>query len=740
MKLERREFLQVATLASGALLVGVFVPGCGTARGRGDTPVVDADGAFAPNVWITITPDDRVLVAAEKSEMGQGILTSHAMLVAEELEVPLSRVQASSADAAPEYRTSFGMQMTGGSTSLRESYLPLRKAAAAAREMLVAAAAARWGVDPAQCVASEGLVRHEPSGRSARYGELGREAAQREVPAEPRLKEPSEFRILGKPAVRVDAAAKVDGSAVFGADVRLPGILVAHVIRPPVFGATAVSVAADEARREPGVVDVVEYHRGVAVLADRYWQARRAASKVRVEWSDAPIDGVDSERVAQLARDASRHPGKAVQTDGRVDDVWDRKGLRLVDAVYEAPYLAHATLEPLVCTARIADGKAELWAPTQSPTIAQNVAATICGLREENVEVHVTLLGGGFGRKVAPDFIVDAVVLAQRVGRPVQVQWSREDDMRGGYYRPFAVARMRGAVDAEGQIQAWRDHTVSQPLTTDVLNLFAASFPGGIPDHKVRKFVRSAVSFFRTGVVPEFLAMEGANELPYAIPNQSVEFTPIQTTIPVCFWRSVGHSYNGFVVEGFVDELAHAARIDPLEFRRRHMTDERLLAVMNRAAEEAGWGTPLEPGFGRGIAAHKSFDTYVAEVAEAGVVEDRIVVRKVTCAVDCGIVVNPDVVKMNMEGGIIFGLSAALKQKITLRDGRIEQGNYDDYPMLRMHETPAIDVHIVESTESPTGVGEPGLPPIAPAVANAIFAATGVRLRSMPFEDAWRNR
>ncbi len=728
--IDRREFIRVAVLASGAVVFGIS---CGSSQRRTMLGLAESSGSFAPNAWLTIMPNNRVSVAVEKLEMGQGVLTSHAMLVAEELDMPLTQVDAVSADAAPQYRTSFGVQQTGGSTSMKESWAPMRRAAASAREMLVAAASAQWGVLPADCTTVAGEVHHAASGRSAKYSELAVAAAQQPIPKEPTVKSRADYKLVGTEAPRVDLRAKVDGTARFGLDVVVPNMLKAYVIRPPVLGAEPLVVRAEAARAEPGVVDVIQYHRGVAVLAEKYWQARRAAAKIEVDWTESPLEGVFTADLESLARTTAAGAGKASHRSGNVRRARKRATTR-IDVSYEVPYLAHATLEPLNCTAHVRDDVVEVWAPTQTPSLVERVASTMCGTP---AIVHVTLAGGAFGRKAAPDFIVDAIAIAKRTSRPVQVVWSREDDMRGGYYRPMAHIAMQGALDGEGTPVAWRGHTVSQPLSTDVFNLFTAALPPLVGKRQGRELISSAVGMFRAGVLPEFLSLEGAAELPYTIANQSIEFTPLQTTIPVAFWRAVGHSYNGFVVESFIDELAVAAGADPYEYRKRHMHDARLLACLDRVAAESGWATAVEPGYGRGIAAHKSFGTYVAQVVEAGLVDGRVDIKRITCVVDCGVVVNPDIVRMNMEGGIVFGLSASLHQKITFEDGRVVQGNYDDYPLARMYEVPAtIDVHIVDSDADPSGVGEPGLPPLAPALANALFAASGIRLRRMPFMDA----
>ena len=729
MNLDRRQFIRVAVLASGAMVLGVA---CGGAR-RDMERLAESAGVFRPNAFITVMPDSRVLVFVEKSEMGQGILTSHAMMVADELGVDIAQVDAVSADGAKAYMTSFGMQQTGGSTSLKESWIPMRTAAASAREMLLAAAAARLGgVAQAQCKIVDGIVVHEASGSRIPIGELARAAAEQPIPKKPPLKSADQYRYIGTDMTRVDARDKVQGRSVFGIDVAVEGLLKAYVIRAPVFGARPIEVNDAAARSHPGVVDVVLYERGVAVVAQKYWQARRAAASLQVRWDDSDSRGLNTAEIRDLALEAAEGQGRRSHGAGSVSRALKDPANKTLTAVYEVPYLAHAALEPLNCTAHVRDKTVEIWAPHQAPTIAQYVAAKICGVGMDDVTCHPTMLGGGFGRKAAPDFVTDAVVVSQAVGRPVQVIWSREDDTAGGYYRPFGVVKFEGAVDAGGRATAWRGHLVSQPVVTDFSNLLAAIVPGG------RAAASAAVGAFRSGLLPDFLSMEGAAKIPYAIDNQSMEFTPVQTTIPVWPWRSVGHSINGFFTESFIDELAHVASVDPFEFRRQHLHDERLLACLESAAELAQWGRKTDAGYGLGIAAHESFDSYCAIVIEAGVVDGRIDVRHVWSVIDCGTVINPDIVRQNVEGAAIFGLSAALYQRIDMVEGRIQQGNYDSYPVMRMNDAPSITVKIMHSGAEPTGVGEPGLPPIAPALGNALFAATGVRLRRTPFVDAWR--
>ena len=733
--MDRRDFLRVSAATGGGLVLGVSFSGCAGPQRRKMRDVAEQSGSFRPNMYLTITPDDRIHVDVEKSEMGQGVLTSHAMLVAEELEVDVDRIEASSADAGPEYRTSFGQQNTGGSLSVAESYVPVRRAAAAAREMLIGAAAARWSVPKAECRAKEGHVVHAKSDRKLKYGELTQDAAQMSIPKKPQIKKPGEFSVVGSDSRRVDGVEKVDGSAVFGIDVEVDDMVCAHCIHPPVFGAKPKKVDKASAASMDGVVDIFAFERGVAVVAEKHWQAQRAAKAVEVTWGDAPAGELNTDELAGIVAETASEEGQVQRKKGKVDLAFENEAETIVEAEYAAPYLAHSPMEPQNCTVHVRDGEVEIWAPTQSPTVTQESTARLMGIRRKDVIVHPTLLGGGFGRRLAPDSVLEAVQIAREFDRPVQLLWSREDDTQGGYYRPINHNTMKAALDADGRPVAWRHHHVSPPLLADWDPFVASAMPDWIPKATRQVFANSVYGLGQSGSIPELIALEGA-EPPYEIENTRLEYTPVRTPIPVCSWRSVGESYNGFVVESFVDELAHRAERDPFEYRRELVDDTRLKAVLERAAEEGDWGASTRDGFGRGIAACIPFGTRVAEVVEAGVVDGGIAIDRIVCVADCGIAVNPDLVKAQMEGAIIYGLSAALYQEITIDEGRIEQGNFDDFPAMRMMQSPEIEVHIIDSGEDPSGAGEPGLPPAAPALANAIFDASGIRLRQMPFEDA----
>jgi isoquinoline 1-oxidoreductase beta subunit len=644
------------------------------------------------NPWIRIAADGTITLVAGQSEMGQGASTGLAMLVAEELDVDLAQIRYEAAPADRAYvNPSFGEQLTGGSTSIRAWWRPLREAAAAARERLIAAAADGWALRRKDCRAERGTVVHIPTGRRFGYGELAARAAALPAPRSVRLKQPHDFHVIGTLQPRLDSADHVTGRAIFGGDVSIPDMLVATVARCPVFGGKLAHVDARRARAIQGVRDVVEMESGVAVIAESSWSALRGRETLAISWDEGPQAGIDSARIRHSLQEAATHRGRIARDDGDAIDAL-RYAARSVEAVYETPYLAHATMEPMNCTARVGPDGCDVWAPTQAQTDAQNVAAQAAGLRRNQVRIHTACIGGGFGRRLDQDFVAEAVQIAKAVGRPVQVLWTRDDDMRHDHYRPANYTRLRGGLDAGGRTVAW--------------------------------FQR---------IVGPSLALDGV-DVPYAIPNIREEHVEIDPGVPTGPWRSVGASQNAFAVECFIDELAHASRADPLAFRRKLLgRAPRHRGVLDLAAEKAGWGTPPPRGRHRGLAVYHSFGSYVAQVAEVSVSETGAIrVHRVVCAIDCGFAVNPDLVAAQMEGGIAFGLSAALKGEITVEQGAVVQASLRDFPILKLDEMPEVEVHIRASREEPGGVGEPGVPPIAPALANALFAATGHRIRALP--------
>lgn len=742
-KVTRRGFLEASLLGSGALLIGMHLPGCtGLQRRREMAEHAEQTGVLVPNAWLQITAESEIIFFLDRVEMGQGTMTSHTMMVAEELNVEPATIRVEMAPAGRAYdNPALGFHITGGSTSVVGSWVPLRTAAAAAREMLRTAAAKLWKVALAECAAEDGVIVHRPSGRRTPYGELTRIAALVPVPDDPPLKPADRFRFIGKSVDRLDARMKVDGTGVFGMDVRVPGMLQAVVIRCPVRGGTARRFLAEKALGEKGVQQVFEVPSGVAVVADSYWQARTAAALVEVDWDEGPLVALDDDGLRAALEARARAPGKTVRDDGDADRALARAG-RTIEAVYEVPYLAHATMEPMSCTAHVTRDRCEIWAPTQGPGLAREVAARITGLPRRDVVVHTTLLGGGFGRRLAQDYVAEAVHVSRHLGKPVQVIWSREDDMQNDFYRPRTFNVLRAALGDDGQPVAWFHRVAGQSILAHAgRDWLPAMAPDWMPT-VLKGFVGNAgARLFENNTISDPTSVEGALEVPYALRNVRVEYAEHEPGVPVGFWRSVGHSENAFVVESFIDELAHAAGTDPVRFRRGLLAGKtRHLRVLDLATEKAGWGAPAPDGRHRGVAVHESFGSVCAQVVEVSVADGKVRVHRVVCAIDCGLVINPDIVTAQMESAIVFGLSAALKQQVRFRKGRVQERNFHQYRLLRMHEMPVVEVHIVPGQETPTGAGEPGLPPIAPAVANAIFAATGKRIRRLPIEAALREQ
>ena len=734
----RRDILRIAAVAAGGIAVGLFLPGCHGPDAR-TAARADKSGEFAPNAWVTVTSDNRIVFWLDRVEMGQGTMTSHATILAEELEVDPRKVQVEFAPANRAYDNpdgEIGFQLTGGSTSVKTSWDPLRAAGATARDMLRGAAAETWGVPIEQCAANDGMVTHAPTGRHATYGELARAAGHQPVP-DVRLKTPDQFRWIGKPLVRFDARRKVDGSGTYGIDVKLPGLLTAVVLRPPALRASARRFDASAAKAQPGVVDVFEVPSGVAVVATSYWRAAAAARLVKVEWDGGKLAGVGSKAIAKQYRERVLLPGKVVRKIGDLEQGFSVGG-RAIEAIYEAPFLAHATMEPQNFTAHVTDDRCELWGPTQSAALAQQEAWRITGLPRERILMHTTLIGGGFGRRLQQDYVAEAVHVSRHLKRPVKVVWSREDDMRHDFYRPLSVHHLKGALDAHGNVAAWRHRIVAQSMGVWAAGDWApAVLPNAMAGAVGTMLSHTVGTLLADNIFPDPTSLQGAAEFEYAMPNLRVEYQPLEPGVPAGAWRSVGNSQNAFVVESFLDELARSAGVDPYHLRRRLLANvPRELATLDLAARAAGWSTPPPKGIGRGIAHWKCFGTPCSLVCDASVEGKVVRMRRIVAAVDCGQVINPDLVKAQIESAIVFGLSAALKQRITIEDGRVVEGNFHEFPLLRMHETPPIEVHLVPSHEKPTGVGEVGVPPAAPALANAVFAATGRRIRVLPIEHA----
>jgi isoquinoline 1-oxidoreductase subunit beta len=712
----RRTFLKVTTLAGAG-----FIVGCGdsgslepTAPGAAATPA----GPVAMNAFVKIGADNRVTAIIKHLDKGQGVTTGLSTLIAEELDAAWQQMawEFAPADTARYANLALGLQGTGGSSSISNSWLQYRQAAAAARAMLVQAAAERWGVAAATITVAGGVV-SEPGGRKASFGELAAAAGALAPPAEPALKDPRDFKLIGKHVPRLDSAAKTDGTAVYTIDTKRPGMLVAVVAHPPKFGAKVASFDASKTRAVPGVVDVVQIPTGVAVLADGYWTALNGRAALTVTWDESGAETRGTDELLDQYKALAGTPGAVARNDGDAVTAI-AKAAKRVAADFEFPYLAHASMEPMNCIVELRADECEIWTGAQFQTYDQAKAAEITGFAPEQIKINTLLAGGSFGRRAVPDsdYIAEAVTIAKAIGgrAPVKLQWSREDDMRAGKYRPMHFHRVSGGVAANGDLVAWSQRIVGQSIVK------------GTP---LEQFL------VRDGI--DGSSVEGASTLPYAIPNLRVEAHHPNVGVPVLWWRSVGHTHTAFATEVFFDELAAAAGKDPVELRRTLLTEHpRHLGVLNLAAEKAGWGTPLPAGRGRGVAVHESFGSFVAEVAEVTVRDDgTFSVDRVVCAVDCGIAVNPDVVRAQMEGGIGYGLSAALREQITLMGGAVQQSNFTDYQPLRINEMPVVEVHIVPSAEPPSGVGEPGLPPLAPAVANAIRAVTGKPVHRLPIGE-----
>lgn len=709
----RREFLKGAATSAAALTIG-FRWSAG-ARALA-TP---AKEAFAPNAFVRIGSDDRITVIAKHVELGQGAYTGIATVLAEELDADWTRVDVESApaDVKRYANLAFGTQGTGGSSAMANSWTQLREAGARARAMLVAAAAAQWHVPASQLTVRQGIV-HHPDGRTqAGFGSLVARAAALPVPEKVSLKDPKDFTLIGRADTpRVDVPDKCNGTALFTLDVRLPGMLVALIRRPPRFGGTVRSFQADAALAVPGVEKVVQVPRGVAVIARNFWAARQGRDALTVEWDEAHAEKRSSAQIMEEYRALAEKPGDSAREQGDAAGAMSSAAQKLT-ASYEFPYLAHAPMEPLDAVVRLTATSCEIWAGDQFQTMDQGNAARAAGLEPQQVSIHTLYAGGSFGRRANPgsDYIVEAVSVAKAHGAdgtPIKLQWTREDDLHGGLYRPMYFHRMEAALDSGRQLTGWRHVIVGQSIVE------------GTP----------LAAMMVKGIDPT--SVEGAANIAYDIPNIDVQLATTRTGVPVLWWRVVGSSHTVFAVETFIDEAAHAAGQDPYTFRRKLLgKSPRMLGVLDLAARKAGWDSgPLPPGRGRGIAVCEAFKTFVAQVAEVTVDDHgRICVDRVVCAVDCGIAINPDVVAAQMEGGIGFGLGAVLHGAVTLRDGYVEQDNFNNYRVLRMNEMPRVEVHIVPSGEAPTGVGEPGVAPLGPAVANAVFAATGRRLRVLPF-------
>ncbi|WP_035664420.1 xanthine dehydrogenase family protein molybdopterin-binding subunit [Bradyrhizobium sp. Ec3.3] len=707
--LSRRGFLRVGATVSGGLLLSLSL-----SFASRESEAASSDN-FEPNAFIRIGGDGQIVLTMPYVEMGQGTYTSIPMLIAEELEVGLNQVRLEHAPPNEKLYVNplLGVQATGNSNAIRGAWEPLRKAGATARTMLIAAAAKRWSVDPSSCRVQNGEVHHQASGRSLGYGALAADAARMPVPENVTLKKPADFKLIGTPAKRLDTPAKINGTAVYGIDIRPPGVKIATLAQSPVFGGRVKRVDDTAAKAINGVRQIVQLDDAVAVVADHMGAAKKGLAALKIEWDDGPHANLSTSDIARELESATTKPGAVAQTIGDADKAMAGAATKL-EAVYQAPFLAHATMEPMNCTVYFRKDECEIWIGSQAVARVQAMAAKAAGLPPEKVMVHNQLIGGGFGRRLEADGAVRAVEIAKQVDGPVKVVWTREEDIQHDAYRPYWFDRISAGLDEQGRPIAWNHRFAGS-------SVIARWLPPG----------------FANGLDPD--STEGAIDLVYDLPNFHVEYARVEPPgITTGFWRSVGPSHNVFVTESFIDEMAAVAKQDAVAYRRALLgKSPRAKAVLDLAAEKAGWGQALPKGSGRGVSLQFVFGSYMAQVAEVEVSKEGAVrVRRVVCAMDCGTVVNPNTVQAQIQSGINFGVTAALYGEITLKNGRVEQANFDTYQMLRMNEAPAIEVHVVGSSEPPGGMGETGTSAIVPAIANAVYAATGKRLRKMPIDPA----
>lgn len=710
INLSRRSFIKSTALVAGGLVVAFSIPQA--KRFMGVANAAEAMPLPAPNAFLRIGADDSITVMLAHSEMGQGVWTTLPMLIADELDADWSKIKVEHAPAAPAYiHTAYGIQITGGSSTTWSEFDRYRQAGALTRALLLEAAAKQWNVPVAGLRTENGFVINGTQKLS--YGQLVETASQLPTPASVTLKKPEQWKFIGKATKRLDSKEKINGTAMFGQDVQFEGLKVAMVARAPVFGTKLKSVDDAAARKVPGVIKVVKVPTGVAVIAEHYWAAKQGLEALKLDWDLAGHDKPDTAALVKQYQALAQKPGVQAAKAGDVSAA-SKQAKHTVTAEYVLPYLAHAPMEPLNCAVKISEHGCEIWTGTQMQTTDQASAAKILGLKPEQVKIHTQFLGGGFGRRANPraDFVSEAVEVAKAAGMPVKTVWSREDDIKGGFYRPMFVHKASVALDKQGKPLAWQHTLVGQSIIK------------GTPFEGV---------MIKDGI--DATSVEGVADSPYVkgTPNHEVQLHSVASDVPVLWWRSVGHSHSGFVMESLIDELAHASKQDPLAYRRQLLKDHpRHLAALNLAADKAGWGKSLPKGVFRGIAVHESFGSYVAQVAEVSVKDGEVKVHRVVMAIDCGLAVNPDGVKAQMESCVAFALGAALSSEVSFKDGQVEQTNFHNYQVLRMKDMPKVEVHIVPSTEKMGGVGEPGVPPLAPAVTNAIFAATGKRIRRLP--------
>ena len=702
--MDRRDFIKVVSTAGSGLVLGFYLPYTNKLNGK-----TSAATLFEPNAWIKVQSDNIVQIMVGKSEMGQGVLTSLPMIIAEEMDLDWSKVVV---EKAPANRKKYGWQMTGGSNSVSGGYNKLRQAGATAREMLVMAASEEWSVPISECNTNNGNVIHERTGRKLSYGDLAEKASQLKVPKKPTLKNKSDFSIIGQNMKRTDTLSKINGTAQFAMDVQLDGMVYATIVHSPVFGRKLKSFNKASVSDISGVINIFAIESGLAIVAKNTWAALKTGKQIEIKWDEGEAAGLDDETIRKQLLDASKEKGSVVRKEGNVKKALQSSD-KIIEAIYESPLQAHATMEPMNCTAYVQKDKCQVWAGTQDPNGARKIASKITGLSKKQVEVNVTFLGGGFGRRAFNDFVTEAVEISNEIKKPVKMIWTREEDMQHDFYRPPSLHMMKGAFDQNDNLTTWK-HSIVAPsiLFTQLIKI---PFP------------------FKEKI--DFITLEGAKHLPYKIPNMQVDFQMTKTPIPLGWWRSVYNSQNAFANECFMDELAEKAGKDPVQFRLDLLPKSSQDAgVIKLVAEKSGWNDFRNDPTYQGISCHKSFGTWVAQVARVSIENNKVKVHEVFCAVDCGTIINPAIVKAQISSAIIYGLSATLKSKITLKNGRVNQSNFNDFEVIRMDESPKIHVHLTESDAPPKGVGEPGLPPIAPAVVNAVYAAIGKRIRQLPIK------
>jgi len=695
-RLSRREFIKSIGVSGGGLILATYIPAKNILGKSGDKEKI-----FSPNVYLKIDDKGIITIIVHRSEMGQGVRTSLPMLIAEELEVDWNNIRIEQADGHPKY----GDQTTGGSQSIRRTFEPLRLAGATAREMLISAAAAKWGIKPSQCYAENGFVINRNNNNKLSYGELVEDAAKLPIPQNIKLKEPKDYKIIGKRIPRTDTPDKIFGKAKFGIDMVVPGMVFSAVKHCPSFGGSVKSFDDSETRKVNGVIDIVQISSGIAVLANSTYSAFKGKEALKVEWNLGPNSHINSETIRNQQNVHLSEKGSDIEVIGNPDE--QIEGEITLESVYEVPFLAHAPMEPMNCIAKVQNGKAELWAPSQSPQTLRTDVAKALGFEEDDVVVHVTLMGGAFGRRLVSDWGIEAAEISRDTGKIIKLTWDREDDMKRSVYRPASTHKLTGSLDSNGNPVKFKHHVIAESII--------------------------AQRYYRELPVDRSDLGEGTTKLEYQIPNIRIAGTIVPTHIPVSWYRSVYHTQNPFAVECFIDEMAIAAKKDPYEFRRELLPkDSRLRAVIVEAAEKSDWYNKLDTGRGRGIACAACYESFIACVAEVTVVNNSVKVDRVVWAIDCGIVINPDSVEAQLEGITGFGLSSVLKSEINIHNGGVVECNYDDYQILTLEEMPKVEVHIMKNEYKVGGVGETGMAVIAPAVCNAIFKATGKRARRLP--------